>query len=94
MIIIYRILNPFKMHLFINQDNELDNSGYEYEFRGRLNEMQSNLTALRNLSWIDSLTRVVIIQLTLYNPNVELFTSITFLSEFLSTGGACSSISF
>jgi len=29
----------------------------------------------------------VIIQLTLYNPNVQLFTSLTFLAEILSTGG-------
>ena len=31
--------------------------------------------------------RAIIIQLSLYNPNVQLFTSVTFLSEFLSTGG-------
>jgi hypothetical protein len=49
--------------------------------------MQDNLTKLRELSWIDSQTRVIIIQLTLYNSNIQLFTSATFLIEFLSTGG-------
>ncbi|UJR10866.1 hypothetical protein I4U23_015053 [Adineta vaga] len=67
--------------------NRYDTGGYVYEFRGHLNEIQTNISKLRNLSWIDASTRVIIIQLTLYNPNVHLFTSITFLTEFLSTSG-------
>ena len=61
--------------------------GYVYEFRGRLIDLQSNLSQLHELEWIDSQTRAVIIQFNLYNPNVELFTSITLLTEFLSTSG-------
>jgi polycystin 1L2 len=49
--------------------------------------MKSNLTKLHELSWIDSQTRAIIIEMTLYNPNVELFTSVTFLIELFSTGG-------
>lgn len=67
--------------------NSYESGGYVYEFRGRLNEMKDNLTKLHGLSWIDSDTRAIIIQMTLYNPNVELFTSITFLIELFSTGG-------
>jgi polycystin 1L2 len=66
---------------------EFDVDGYVYEFRGRLSDLQSNLSELHKLGWIDSKTRSIIIELNLYNPNVELFTSITFLTEFLSTGG-------
>ncbi|CAF4334284.1 unnamed protein product, partial [Adineta steineri] len=57
------------------------------EFRGRLVDLQSNLSTLHQLGWIDDKTRAVIIQLTLYNPNVQLFTSVTFLAEFLSSSG-------
>ena len=61
--------------------------GYVYELRGRLSEMRSNLSQLRELSWIDNRTRAVMIQFPLYNPNVQLFTSVTLFVEFLSTGG-------
>ncbi|CAF3719225.1 unnamed protein product, partial [Adineta steineri] len=36
----------------------------------------------------------IIIQLTLYNPNVQLFTSVTFLAEFLSSTGIFTSARF
>ncbi len=60
--------------------------GYVYEFRGRLSYLQNNLSQLHELGWIDQQTRAVFIQLTLYNPNVNFFTSVTLLVEFLSTG--------
>ncbi len=62
-------------------------NGYVYEFRGRLIDLQSNLSELHQLEWIDNYSRSVIIQISLYNPDVELFTSVIFLIEFLSTGG-------
>ncbi|CAF4334995.1 unnamed protein product, partial [Adineta steineri] len=65
-----------------------------YEFRGRLSDIKSNLSLLHQLQWIDSKTRAVIIQLTLYNPNVALFTSVTFLLEFLSASGVYPSARF
>jgi hypothetical protein len=76
--------------------NELDTyvyqgyngGGYVYEFRGRLADIQSNLSELHRLSWIDPQTRAIIIQISLFNPNTELFTSIIFLTEFSSAGGA------
>jgi len=61
--------------------------GYVYEFRGRISEIYSNLSALHENNWIDSQTRAVIIQFNLYNPNVQLFTSVLILTEILSTGG-------
>ena len=61
--------------------------GYVYEFRGRLADIRMNLTKLHEYQWIDDQTRAVIIQLSLYNPNAQLFTSIILLTEFLSTGG-------
>ena len=62
-------------------------NGYVYEFRGRLNEIQRNLSELHRLEWIDNSTRAIFIQMSLYNPNVQLFTSVMILAEILSTGG-------
>jgi hypothetical protein len=56
--------------------------GYVYEFRGLLSDLRSNLSGLHELGWIDIQTRALIIQLSLYNPSVKLFTSVTFLAEF------------
>ena len=60
--------------------------GYLYEFRGRLRDLQSNLSVLHQHQWIDRSTRAILIQLNLYNPNVQLFSSVSLLIEFLSTG--------
>jgi len=61
--------------------------GYVYEFRGRLSDLRNHLSQLRQLQWINGQTRAVIIQFSLYNPNVQLFTSVTLLIELLPTGG-------
>ena len=37
-------------------------------------------------AWIDDRTRAVMIQISLYNPNIQMFSSVTLLVEFLSTG--------
>ena len=74
-------------YIYVGDHGSYGGGGYVYEFRGRLSDLQSNLSQLHQLEWIDSQTRAVIIQLTLYNPNVQLFTSLTFLAEFLSSSG-------
>ena len=60
--------------------------GYFYEFRGRLKDLRSNLSILHENQWIDVSTRAILIQMNLYNPNVQLFSSVSLLIEFLSTG--------
>lgn len=69
-------------------------SGYVYELRGRLSDLRSNLTGLRRLRWLDGHTRRVSVHFTLYNPNVELFTSASLVTEFDPTGGLLSSARF
>ena len=63
------------------------NEDYVYEFRGRLWEIENNLSLLHKFQWIDSQTRFVNIEMNLYNPNVKLFTSVLLSVQFLSTGG-------
>jgi len=73
-------------YINLGRDGSYGDGGYVYEFRGSLSDIQSNLSMLHQLGWVDNRTRAVIIQMSLYNPNVELFTSATFVIEFLSTG--------
>ena len=65
--------------------------GYVYAFRGKMSEMLANISTLKELSWMDVQTRGVIIQMSLYNPNVNLFIFVTLLAEFLPTGGVYTS---
>jgi hypothetical protein len=90
----YQTGDQLGTYMYAGDHATYDSGGYEYEYRGRLSDLQSNLSELYRLSWIDSQTRAVIIQLSLYNPNVELFTSVNFLMEFLSTGGLIPQYSF
>jgi hypothetical protein len=74
-------------YVYIGDHATYSSGGYVYELRGSLSDLQSNLSELHQLNWIDSQTRAVMIQLSLYNPNVQLFTSVILLVEFLSNGG-------
>ncbi|CAF4995942.1 unnamed protein product, partial [Rotaria sp. Silwood1] len=82
----YTTSNKLDTYITIGQHGTYSGGGYVYEFRGRLSDLKSNLSKLHQLEWIDDKTRAIFIQLILYNPNVQLFTSVTFLIEFLSTG--------
>lgn len=72
---------------YIGDHATYSGNGYVFEFRGRLKDIQSNLSELHRHQWIDERTRAVLIQLNLYNPNVQLMTSVLIVYEFLPTGG-------
>ena len=90
----YKTTKELDTFFYAGDHGSYSGHGYVYEFRGRLNEIRRNLSQLHQLEWIDNLTRAVIIQMNLYNPNVQLFTSVTLLTEFLSTGGVFSTARF
>jgi polycystin 1L2 len=90
----YRTSDELDTYVYVGDHGSYNGDGYVYEFRGRLNDIRTNLSQLHQFEWIDRRTRAVIIQLSLYNPNVELFTSVNFLMEFLSTGGLIPQYSF
>jgi polycystin 1L2 len=83
----YQSSEQLDTYVYIGDHGSYSGNGYVYEFRGHLSELRNHLSELHKLGWIDNKTRAVFIQLTLYNPNVQLLTSVTFLTEFLSTGG-------
>ncbi|CAF1043359.1 unnamed protein product [Rotaria sordida] len=90
----YTTSDKLDTYIYIGQHETYSGGGYIYEFRGRLLDLKSNLSKLHQLEWIDDKTRAIFIQLTLYNPNVQLFTSATFLVEFLSTSSISPTVRF
>ena len=90
----YQTSDQLDSDLIVGNHHTYSAGGYVYDFRGRLSDLQSNLSQLHQLSWIDDQTRAVLVQLTLYNPNVQLFTSVNLLAEFLATGGVVTQSSF
>jgi hypothetical protein len=82
----YQTNEELDTYITIGEHGSYSGNGFVYEFRGRLTDLQSNLSALHQFAWIDNRTRAVIIQISLYNPNSQLFTSVILLTEFLSTG--------
>lgn len=67
-------------------------NGYIYDLRGSLNSLQTNLSLLHQFQWIDQRTKQIQIEMTLYNPDVQLFISIRFISQFPSTGQISSNL--
>lgn len=83
----YQSGDQLDSYVYIAPHQTYSTGGFVYEFRGRLSELRQNLSELHRLGWIDNLTRAVFIQFSLYNPNVQLFTSVILLVELIPTGG-------
>ncbi|CAF4101668.1 unnamed protein product, partial [Adineta steineri] len=83
----YSTSDELDTYSYIGAFGTYGGGGYVYEFRGRLSDMKTNLSTLHQLEWIDEKTRAVFIQLTLYNPSVQLLTAVTLLAEFLPSSG-------
>ncbi|CAF1423607.1 unnamed protein product, partial [Adineta ricciae] len=90
----YQSGDELDTYVYVGDYASYASGGYVYEYRGRSSDLQSNLSQLHQLGWIDDQTRAVIIQLTLYNPNVQLFTAVTVLAEFFSSSGVLTSSRF
>jgi hypothetical protein len=62
--------------------------------RGQKSYLQGNLTLLQLNSWIDSQTRAVIIEFSIFNPNINLIGVAEIIVEFLPTGSILTSARF
>ncbi|CAF3950096.1 unnamed protein product, partial [Rotaria magnacalcarata] len=83
---LYNKSESLDTYAYAGEHGTYSGGGYVYEFRGKMSDMLGNLSLLRELSWIDMQTRAVIIQISLYNPNVNLFIFVTIIAEFLAGG--------
>jgi hypothetical protein len=84
---VYQSDDQLASYIDVAPHHSYSSARYVYECRGPLAQIQSNLSALHRLSWIDAKTRAVFLQLSLYNANVQLFTGVIMLIELLTTGG-------
>ena len=91
---LYQTADQLDSYSIMSNHHTYSGGGYVYEFRGRLDDLKTNLSTLQQLNWIDQRTRAVIIQMNLYNPNSQLFTLVTLLTEFLPSGGLETSYRF
>jgi hypothetical protein len=62
--------------------------------RGQKSYLQGNLTLLQLNSWIDSQTRAVLIEFSIFNPNINLVSAAEIIVEFLPTGSILTSARF
>ncbi len=68
--------------------------GYVYEMRGKLSFVQGNLSILQELNWLDSQTRALFAEFSIYNPNLNLVCVCSVLFENLPFGNIISSVNF
>ena len=71
-----------------------EGGGYVYELRGKLSFLQGNLTLLKKMSWIDRQTRAVIVEFSVYNPNINMIMVSKILVEFLESGSILTTATF
>jgi polycystin 1L2 len=90
----YSTSDELDTYIYVGDHATYSGNGYVYEFLGDISDLASNISKLEELGWIDNKTRAVFIEFTLYNPNVALFTSVTFLLEFVSSSGIFTSALF
>jgi hypothetical protein len=68
--------------------------GYVYKLTADLDKTISDLQILQSTNWIDKSTRAVFFELTLYNPNIDMFCSLQLLFEILPTGQVLPTVNF
>ncbi len=68
--------------------------GYVYEMRGQKSFLEGNLTLLQKNNWINRFTRAVIIEFSIFNPNINLIGVAEIVVEFLPTGSILTSSRF
>lgn len=68
--------------------------GYVAQFKLNVDRTKEMIADLRKNIWIDIHTRGLFLEFTVYNPNVNLFGSMTMLVEFMQSGGAVTRTEF
>ena len=61
--------------------------GYVFELKSNQFQIQRKMDELKELEWIDRYTRAIFIEFSVYNPNVDLFGTVTLVAEVLTSGG-------
>ena len=71
---------------YIGKFNDYTGGGYVFNLSSNYDDAFNDLTVLREYKWIDRYTSAIFIEFSTYNPNINLFSTIKILFEFLPTG--------
>ncbi|KAG7491421.1 hypothetical protein MATL_G00003380 [Megalops atlanticus] len=69
-----------------------DNGGYVQDLGRSVKESEAVIQNLQRHHWLDSLSRALFVEFTLYNTNTDLLAVVTFLLEFPAPQGALPSV--
>lgn len=78
----------------IQSQIQYSGDGFYKDLSRKSEESKSILSELKKWLWIDRGTRVVMIDFTVYNANINLFCIIQLMAEFPATGGVMTSSQF
>ncbi|CAH1253112.1 PKD2L1 [Branchiostoma lanceolatum] len=70
-----------------------DSGGYVAELGDSYEAALETIEGLEKSNWIDRYTRAIVVEFTLFNANVNFFSTLTYVVEFPNTGGGVSSMS-
>ena len=90
----YRSASELNGYPVVGTYNSYWGGGYVYEMRGQKSYVKGNLTLLQINNWIDRQTRAVIIEFSIFNPNINLIGVAEITVEFLPTGSIVTSSRF
>ncbi|XP_061167307.1 polycystin-1-like protein 2 isoform X1 [Saccostrea echinata] len=68
--------------------NTYGGGGYILKLPSSRLQAQQLLKELQEYNWIDRGTRAILVEFTLYNPNANLFTYVTYITEITEMGGS------
>ena len=90
----YRTASDLNGYPVVATYNSYWGGGYVYEMRGQKMYLQGNITLLQTNNWIDRNTRAVIVEFSVFNPNINLISVAEMIIEFLPTGTLVASARF
>ncbi|XP_066271638.1 polycystin-1-like protein 2 [Branchiostoma lanceolatum] len=70
-----------------------DSGGYVAELGDSYEAALETIEGQEKSNWIDRYTRAILVEFTLFNANVNFFSTLTYVVEFPNTGGGVSSMS-
>ena len=88
----YTKSNVLKNNPYLGTYTSYLGGGYVYLMNSDLISTISDLEFLQQTNWIDKNTRALFFELTLYNPNLNLFCSVIILFEVMPTGDIVSTV--
>lgn len=83
---VYQNSSQLKGYPYLGQITWYSGGGYVHLLRGSKDEMLDRMSFLNQTHWIEFSTRAIIVQFTVYNPNINLFAIITALIEMPGIG--------